>query len=111
MMQCPKCKSERIRKNGTNKGKQNHVCADCGRQFITQKNLYRGYSDEIKQKCLSMYANGMGFREIERSEGVHHTSVINWVKQAGKISPEIYNPEPIIKVAALDELETLVMSK
>jgi transposase-like protein len=110
-MQCPKCKSERIRKNGTNKGKQNHVCADCGRQVITQKNQYRGYSDEIKQKCLLMYANGMGFREIERSEGVHHTSVINWVKQAGKIFPAAYNPEPIIQVAELDELATLVVFK
>jgi transposase-like protein len=110
-MQCPKCKSERIRKSGMNKGKQNHVCVDCGRQFITQKNRHRGYSDEIKHKCLSMYANGMGFREIERSEGVHHTSVINWVKQAGEILPEVYNSEPMPKVEKLDEIATLVSSK
>jgi transposase-like protein len=111
-MQCPKCKSAQIRKNGMNKGKQNHICIDCGRQFITQKNQYRGYSEEIKKKCLSMYANGMGFRAIERSEGVHHTSIINWVKQSNEILPIAdYNPAPVFKVGELDELETLVMSK
>ena len=26
----------------------------------------QGYSDEIKQQCLKMYVNGMGFRAIER---------------------------------------------
>ena len=30
-----------------------------------------------------MYVNGMGFRAIERIKGVHHTSIINWVKQVG----------------------------
>jgi transposase-like protein len=111
-IQCPKCQSERIRKNGMNKGKQNHVCVDCGRQFITERNRHRGYSDEIVQKCLSMYANGMGFRAIERSEGVHHTSIINWVKQANQRSTaDDYNPEPVFKVGEFDELEMLVMSK
>ncbi|GBF00500.1 Transposase, partial [Microcystis aeruginosa NIES-298] len=29
---------------------------------------------------LTAYVNGMGFRGIERLKGVHHTTVINWVK-------------------------------
>ncbi len=28
-----------------------------------------------------MHENGMKFREIEKIKGVHHTTVINWVKQ------------------------------
>ncbi|HEY9908971.1 MAG TPA: IS1 family transposase, partial [Thermosynechococcaceae cyanobacterium] len=32
-MQCPDCGSTRIQKNGHRKGKQNHICADCRRQF------------------------------------------------------------------------------
>jgi len=32
-MQCPECKSTHIRKNGHKKGKQNHICVNCGRQF------------------------------------------------------------------------------
>ena len=48
------------------KGKQNHLCVDCGRQFIDKYEEYRGYSDEVKRMCLKMYVNGMGFRAIER---------------------------------------------
>jgi transposase-like protein len=33
-MQCPECKSTHIRKNGNRRGKQNHICVDCGRQFV-----------------------------------------------------------------------------
>ena len=31
-VECPECKSEHIRKNGMRRGKQNHVCVNCGRQ-------------------------------------------------------------------------------
>ena len=42
-----------------------------------------------------MYVNGMGFRAIERVKGVHHTTVITWVKQVGERLPDAYNPETI----------------
>ncbi|WP_446718034.1 transposase-like zinc-binding domain-containing protein [Crocosphaera sp. Alani8] len=29
---CPKCGSNQIRKNGHRRGKQNHQCKNCGRQ-------------------------------------------------------------------------------
>ncbi|MEB3292101.1 MAG: IS1 family transposase, partial [Synechococcales bacterium] len=29
-MECPECQSSHIRKNGIKKGKQNHICVDCG---------------------------------------------------------------------------------
>ena len=34
VMQCPECGATHIRKNGKRKGKQNHICVACGRQFI-----------------------------------------------------------------------------
>jgi transposase-like protein len=110
-MQCPECKSQHIRKNGKRKGKQNYICVPCGRQFIDDYEPHRGYSDSIRQECLKMYVNGMGFRAIERVKGVHHTTVINWVKQVGVMLPDAYNPEQIPKVGELDELETFVGSK
>nr|MDZ8016859.1 IS1 family transposase [Nostoc sp. SerVER01]MDZ8016866.1 IS1 family transposase [Nostoc sp. SerVER01] len=33
-MQCPRCASTHIRKNGRKNGKQNYICVVCGRQFI-----------------------------------------------------------------------------
>ena len=61
--------------------------------------------------CFKMYLNGMGFRGIERVTGVHHTTVINWVKQVGELLPDAYDPEITPEVGELDELETFVGSK
>jgi len=58
-----------------------------------------------------MYVNGLGFRGIERVKGVHHTTVITWVKQVGELLPDAYAPETIPEVGELDELETFVGSK
>ena len=42
-----------------------------------------GYDRQAKEQCLKMYVNGMGFRAIERVTGVHHTTIISWVKKIG----------------------------
>ena len=110
-MECPRCQSSHIRKNGRRRGKQNHICADCGRQFVENPQINRGYSDDIRQICLKMYLNGMGFRGIERVTNIHHTTVINWVKQAGENIPNAPQPEEIPEVGELDELQTFVGSK
>ena len=110
-MQCPECGSTNISKNGKQKGKQNHICKECRRQFFDTYSLPAGYSDEFKRECLRMYVNGSGFRAIERVKGVHHTTVITWVKQVGELLPDAYAPETVPEVGELDELETFVGSK
>jgi len=110
-MQCPECGSSHIRKNGKMRGKQNHICVACGRQFIDVYTTPKGYSDETRATCLKMYVNGMGFRGIERVTGVHHTTVITWVKQVGERLPDAYDPQTTPEVGELDELETFVRSK
>ena len=110
-MQCPDCQSTHIRKNGERRGKQNYICVRCRRQFIDRYTEAQGYSDDIKQQCLRMYVNGMGFRGIERVTGVHHTTVISWVKRIGEALPDAYDPEVVPQIGELDELETFVGSK
>jgi len=110
-MECPDCKSNHINKKGRQKGKQNYICVKCGRPFIESDEFPRGYAQEIKQKCLKMYVNGMGFRGIERVTGVHNTTIMNWVKQVGELLPNYYEPELTPTVGELDELETFVQSK
>ena len=110
-IKCPECKSTHVNKNGRKAGKQNHICIDCGRQFIEGYEAQRGYSEEVKRECLTMYVNGMGFRAIERIKGVHHTSIINWVKQVGELLANAYTSGTIPPVGELDELETFVGSK
>lgn len=64
----------KLEKTAPPSGKQNYLCRDCGRQFV---DLYspQGYPDDIKEQCLKMYVNGIGFRGIERVCGVHHTNI------------------------------------
>lgn len=88
-----------------------HICVVCGRQFIDVYAAPQGYSDDVKATCLKMYVNGMGFRGIERVTGVHHTTVIYWVKQVGENLPNAYEPDSIPEVCELDELETFIGSK
>ena len=109
-MKCPKCGSTHIRKNGKRGEKQNHICADCGRQFIDNYSVL-GYSQDVKKICLKMYCNGMGFRQIERCTDVSHNSVLNWVKDTAKQLPEHPPIETIPDVGELDELQTFVGSK
>ncbi len=54
-----------------------------------------------------MYVNGMGFRGIERVKGVHHTTVITWVKAVGNLLPDVYEPETTPTVGELDEARNL----
>ena len=77
-------------------GKQNHICVDCHRQFIDVYTAPKGYSNEIKATCLKMY-----FRGIERVTGVHHTTVITWVRQVGEHLPDAYDPETTPEVGEL----------
>ncbi len=63
--------------------------------------LPQGYVDEVKE-CLKMYVNDMRFRDIKRLLGVHHTTVVNWIKVATPVSntPEVAE---IPEVTQLDE--------
>ncbi|WP_448272719.1 IS1 family transposase [Nostoc sp. DSM 114160] len=109
-MNCPNCASTHIRKNGHRRGKQNYICVRCDRQFVESYSK-RGYSDEIKRQCLTMYVNGTGFRAIERQTGVNHNTVIQWVKQAADPLPDAPPSIEIPEVTQVDELETFVGKK
>jgi IS1 family transposase len=87
-----------------------HICVICGRQFIDSYEQ-QGYSEEIRSECLEMYVNGSGFRAIERVKKVHHTTIINWVKKAGKSLPNSPDYDEIPEITQVDELETFVGKK
>jgi transposase-like protein/AcrR family transcriptional regulator len=80
-MICPGCESDQVAKNGRHQGKQRYICRGCGRQFVDHYTV-RGYPPETKQHCLDLHQQGLSFREIERSTGVNHNTVINWVKNS-----------------------------
>lgn len=79
-VKCPNCGSVDLSKNGRRLGKQNYLCKACGRQFLESHSRV-GYSAKVKQECLSMHTQGLGYREIERRTGVNHNTIIRWVNQ------------------------------
>ncbi|MEH2410988.1 IS1 family transposase [Nostoc sp.] len=109
-MQCPKCASTHTRKNGRQRSKQNYICVQCGRQFIDAYEP-KGYSEDFKCECLEMYVNGLGFRAIERVKKVHHTTVINWVREVGSAITYTSSRSEIPEVTEVDELETFIGKK
>lgn len=107
-MKCPRCQSDNTRKDGHANGKQRWECKECGRIFRDSYST-KGYHPQVKEICLNMYLNGMGFRAIERVTGIHHTTIINWVKESGEELPEDELGEP--EFAELDELQTYIGRK
>jgi insertion element IS1 protein InsB len=101
-MNCPKCHSNYIGKNGHRRGKQNSQCSNCGRQFIESSSEV-GYSKKVKEEGLTLYLNSNGFRAIERITRVNHNTVIRWVKQAANQLPDRKSESRIPQVGQLDE--------
>ena len=103
-MNCPRCESTTISKNGRKNGKQRYLCQDCGRQFVACYCL-QGYPPEVKRHYLSLDLNGMGFRGMECSTGINHNTVINWVRQVGACLPKAPDAEEIPEVTQVEELQ------
>jgi IS1 family transposase/transposase-like protein len=109
-MKCPKCNSTSSRKNGHRRGKQCYQCRVCGRQFV-ESPVPKSYPLEVKQLCLKMYLNGMGLRGIERVTDIHHTTIMNWIEEAGMELPDTPEEDEIPEITEIDELQTFVGSK
>ena len=53
----------------------------------------------------------MGIRGIARVTDIHHSTILNWIQQAGQsLSDEPQDPE-IPEITEIDELQTFVGSK
>ena len=109
-MKCPNCQSKQIRKNGHRRGKQNYQCKKCARQFIIAYSQV-GYPSSVKESCLKMYVNGLGFRAIERITGVNHNTVIRWVRNSAIALPDAPEAQEIPEITAIDEMQTFVGKK
>ena len=109
-MKCPRCNSPKSFKNGYRRGKQCFRCRECGRQFVhAPKN--QPYSSQVKQLCIKMYLNGVGLRGIERVTEIHHTTVMNWIEEAGIKLPDAPEEDEIPEITEIDELQTFIGNK
>ena len=107
MENCPKCKSNNIRKDGIVKQKQRYLCKYCNYHF-TVENI--GKPEKLKRDALILYLEGLGFRSIGRFLKVSHVAVFNWIKIFGTKLDELRSADEI-EVVEIDEMHTYIGSK
>lgn len=79
---CPYCRSySRQMRNGRHRsGSAKVKCNACKRNYTIWPKI-KGYPFFIQFAALSLYARLKNYRLVARHCGVHHQSVINWVKR------------------------------
>jgi transposase-like protein len=111
MMQCPKChRTERQNRTGkTPCGSQRYICMFCMKKYTPNPKPW-AYPEEVRQKALQLYVDGMNLRRIARHLGLHHRTVSLWVKDQAAQLPDPPVPEQV-KEAEMDELFTFIGDK
>ena len=107
-MECKRCKSDRIIKNGQAKNKQRYHCKSCGVNFV-EGDGRKDKNEEKKKLAIKLYLENMGFRAIGRVLGVSNVAVLKWVRAAGELIEAYHhqrvNQEQVpVEVIELDEL-------
>ena len=86
-LNCPKCKSERIVKNGfIHNGNQNHKCRNCNRQFVLNPRN-RPVTEESKKLIDSLLLERLSIAAICRVSDISETWIQTYAE--GKYSTVI----------------------
>jgi len=89
-MNCPKCNSEYLLKNGrTHSGKQNFKCRDCGRQFVMAPR-HQPISEATKELIDRLLLEKISLAWIVRATGVSSRWLQYYVnKKLGAVKKEV----------------------
>jgi IS1 family transposase/transposase-like protein len=89
-MQCPKCNSQYVVKNGhTHTGKQNFKCRDCGRQFVTTPS-HQPVSKPTRELIDRLLLEKIPLAGIVRATGVSERWLQYYVNQKlGAVKREV----------------------
>ena len=109
-MKCTHCRSEMIRKNGTNRGVQRYICKDCGKTFSAKPPRF---SKDTKYMAMLMYLNNVGIRKIALFTGSSPPAVVKWIKKGRVLLEEMFqnaqsSPSKDVDIIEFDEIYTYV---
>jgi transposase-like protein len=112
-MDCPRCRSQDLRKVGLKNGAQRYRCRACGRYSTDRP---RKFSAETKAKAVDMYLNNVGIRKIARFVGASPAGVLRWIrKEHAVIQARLAEPRASASeepdVIEMDEIYTFVQKK
>ena len=87
-LDCPKCRSERIVKNGLiHNGNQNHKCRDCNRQFVLNPRN-RLVTEESKKLIDRLLLERLSIAAIGRVSGISQTWIQNYAEGKYRTVPQ-----------------------
>ena len=92
---CPRCESDKFKKNGhIHHGKQNHLCHDCGRQFVDcfEQDLV---SDETRGLIERLLLERLSLRGICRAVGVGLKWLLGFIVHCFEALPDHLHVQPI----------------
>ena len=111
---CPICGSDDVMKNGmTRRGKQNHKCRDCGRQFVEHPQAQLKGPDTLS-KIKLLLLERISLAGIARVMGVSESWLQNYVNQLyAAVEPKVsVIPKAVGKhTVQMDELWSFVDNK
>ncbi len=111
MNTCPKCqRTDRQNRAGTTpSGSQRYRCMYCQIKYTPEPKPW-AYDEQVRQKALQFYVDGMSLRRIARHLGLHHRTVSLWVQQKAASLPPAPMPTEV-QTAEMDELFTFIETK
>jgi len=109
-VQCPRCRSVKVVKNGKKKtGVQNILCRGCRLQFQGEY-LYQGADHKNKDLLKRMLLRGSGVRDCSAVLGISIGCVLKFILRMGKAS-EIRPKHNFYRLVQIDEQWSYVGNK
>ena len=101
-MSCKRCGSDRSVKNGLMRGKQRHLCKDCGLNFTDTP--ARGKPLALKAAAVLLYVSGLSMNRTAKLLGVSTPTIQAWLEQFAAAYAQKPEPEGRAVVIKLDEM-------
>ena len=110
-MQCKRCQSEQVVKNGKMEGKQRYHCKSCGLNFVEGDQRVKESLLPKKALAVLLYSlSKASFRFLGKLFGTSHTQPYRWIQEAAETTqePEISGD---IREMEFDEMWHFIGSK
>jgi len=111
MPECKNCKSGKVGKSGTVRGKQRYKCKECGYHFVKGDERTNEKIAALKALCVLLYSLGKGsYNMMGKLFGRNRSLIYRWIREAG-----LNTDEPVIEgeIAQIefDEMWHFIQSK
>ena len=102
-MNCHKCLSNSIVKNGLREKLQCFLCKECGFQFTKEQ---VGKSIQHKRLAIELYLEGLTLRQIGEIINADHSTVYHWLHEFGELLDNVRNTQKC-KLIASENIELI----